>query len=249
MKKFAGLLCFVLALTLLTNAYGGEVYEYEDDAVVITLEDALEMAVGEMLFLRDIDAILRELPQQRRELNNLHTRMSRGDLRAEQLNALYNQLFMLESQLTQAMLSQQMAMQNIQNDINSAVEGILNNPEEAEQFLIRFMQSAMDGAASSVNMGMEMSMMEAQRAMILSEIQAAQNTEIHQETLRGIRHSVNELDRLSERLNLQQEQAKLSMESALRGMVVTIMELEMSAAALEAELELGEQRLQQITIF
>ena len=234
--------------------YGYYYEDYDDDTVVITYEEALEMAMSDMLPMQDIDALLRTMQSQRNDLRNDLTRLERGE-RPVWLQDDIRNLQDMQWQLDGAMwlnqnMNQQMVdnfVDNLVNIITSALE--YSGVEDANQLdpsLEAALQTAVNNMVHTLGIGDNATA--AQRSAVTGQLLNLQSSDFIRDLTEDTRHSMNDIDRQMSRLHLQQEQMTFTVESLLRSTIIGMTNQSASIELMKAELVLSEESFRMMTI-
>jgi len=217
---------------LTSNAYARD--------VEITLDHALNLAISEMLAVQDLDDVIRTMRMQERDLRDQLRRLERGDAGNEAMNALGGALLELDMAIAMAGTAQQGISQQIDASLQAVVDSALASlPVDGH------VQAMMAGLTSSQTLNTQIAGMQSQRNTIINEMNSLNNM------LRGsiddLRLAVNEIERQIENLRLHQEIIEVSMDYALRNILVILYEIDMGIEILELNMELADDRLHHAT--
>ena len=235
-RTVAGFMCLaVFAAMPVVYAAEAENYEQEtceqeycDCPVVFTYEEALELILGDMLVLQDMDITIRNLGLQRRFVNDALERIERG--RTLEMHIMQDMLWQLESGISGARSAQQAA---------GAATGELLDELGLPPELAIILTPDMSGQISS---------MQSQRNELSNELNRMRRERNVAEMTRDARRNLNEFDRGVEILQLHRENTELTMSYVLHSMISGMAELERVAQLSEAGIELLEMNLHRMTI-
>ena len=205
------------------------------ETTTITFEEALEMALDEMLELRDMDIALRNLQETRREANAQVRRMENGEFRRELLQDLRRDLVALENEIGN--------LQIMQRGIDAGMQGMLGELTGNPAVDTEIMNDIMSMMMQSAGLDLGIIQMQAGRDAISEGIRNLEDDDTFREATREARHGVNHLDRMLEQLEMGQDQIRLALEFGLRSILIVDMELAMFIEYTEANLALAEQRI------
>lgn len=234
MKKlyYSIMVALTATIMLTSNAYARD--------VEITLDHALNLAISEMLAVQDLDDVIRTMRMQERDLRDQLRRLERGDAGNEAMNALGGALLELDMAIAMAGTAQQGISQQIDASLQAVVDSALASlPVDGH------VQAMMAGLTSSQTLNTQIAGMQSQRNTIINEMNSLNNM------LRGsiddLRLAVNEIERQIENLRLHQEIIEVSMDYALRNILVILYEIDMGIEILELNMELADDRLHHAT--
>jgi len=238
-KFFAVLLILILTLSIVV--YGQD--NTQEGTVVISYARAVELANST---LQDMDDILYEMRELQDELRADLRRLERGDWRSETMHALFEELGQLEIQLFFALQGQLELQNNIQLSMQDVLAGFAN-PEDASLLHIS-LQSAIAGIMAAQGAGGNMAMMQNRIADIFEEIMRLQDGTQVREMADAIRGALQEMDDQMAVMRINHQQSQLVVENLLRGLIITVVELEATIEDTKANLVLTEENLRQVRI-
>lgn len=257
MKKLKMLLCVVMIFALIPvlpaageTASQNDEYDSCDQTVVLSYEEALVLALEDMVAINDIEIAIRNLQVHRIWFRDEMRRLEsgRGTL---QINAMQEMLQDLDFGIQQAQQGQLMleamtgmALQEMQDGI-AGIAGPDSTPEQ-----VAALQQSLTGLfmSSAPNPGAQVFSMQAQRTELSREINRLRRQESIEETRREITSNVNELDRQTTALEMGREQAELSVETILRSLISAQIELEFGIENFQASTNLLEMNLNRMTV-
>jgi len=219
-------------IMLTTHAYARD--------VEITLDRALNLAVSEMLAVQDLDDVIRVMRMQERDLRDQLRRLERGDTGGEAMNALGGALLELDMAIAMASAAQQGISQQIDASLQAVVIGAANNEPVGDHI-----QAIMTGLTSSQALNTQIAGMQSQRSTIVNEMNSLNN--LLRGSIDDLRLAVNEIERQIENLGLHQEIIEVSMDYALRNILIILHEIDMGIEILELNVELADDRLRHAT--
>ena len=253
MKKLVCfILCFALLLpTSLAFANADADNNNNETTVVISYEDALEMAIGEIIVLADIDIVLRDMQMQRRFLNDEVSRLRRYRQNWE-IRAMEEMAWEVTSGLESARAAQaaiDAGAGSTIGDMNAVISGILAGVEGGEH-LTPQLTNAIAGMVmmSTPDLSGQIMQLQMQQAQLNTELRRLRDDDHIEEMTRAAQRNLYEFDRQMDILRLGQEQARLSIEYALRGLIAALAELDVIEASLIAETAIVEETLRRTTI-
>jgi len=251
--KLAGSLMafFIIMLALPLTIYAQKTNTPEpEESVVLSYTQAVELVMNN-LALQEVDEIISEMHYLRRDLRNDIRRLERGEWKEDTLQALFDELSDLTMHINDALIHQDMMLQNTELSLQAIIDSI-TDPQNAGYLSSDALRAAIIGMIDTQNMGGSISMMEMRIFSIFDEIAALENSErrreITYETRRDLNKAYRQLERQMEVLNLGQQQSKLVIENTLRSLIITVIELETRIEAMEAELVLTEENLRRVTV-
>jgi hypothetical protein len=233
MKKFLAL--FLAVLILMPNAVFAEevsaISEEESDVVVISFDDALNMILDDMLALQDLELVIRDLQIYHRDVQDIVVRLGTGEFQSEIIGELSDALREINHSLPSS------------SDSGAGLDMSLMMTDPGA------FGTAMADMMSGLGITMGMSMVaEMSRAPINAQLANWRDTEYVEEFTENTQRSFNELDRQLQSLRLNQQVAAISMESALRGILIGIEEYKIGIDAMEANLALAETNVRRMTV-
>ena len=174
MKRFTCFLLCIMILAPTTFAFADTpteptAVEIRGNAVVLSYRQALELILGEVLPIQDMDTFILDMQIQYRELRYQIRQMERGELRQENIRLLHEQLAALESMLMNAFWGNELANMQVMQSINSMVAGA-TTPEAAAGMGMH-VQAATAGMAQGAGLTAQMGELEMQRAILFNELQ------------------------------------------------------------------------------
>ncbi|MCL2356867.1 MAG: hypothetical protein FWC70_06895 [Defluviitaleaceae bacterium] len=247
MKKVKKFLSAMLVAALLLP--GVPVFADEQEVVVFTYDEAVSLILDEMLLLQDLDRTIRDMQLQRRflddELRRLQTRGENFEMRF-----MREMLWELESGIVAARAGQaaiEGAAAQTLLGMETALGNLTQPGSEADMATLQMSMAAIVGL-SSPDLSSQIAMMQSQRNDLNTELNRLREPQMVEELTRSARHNLNEFDRQADILRMHREQAELSMELALRNIIVGMAELDRLEGLLEAGISLMEIGLSQMEI-
>jgi len=231
----AFLLVFILALPIVAHA--------QEDAVVIQYSRAVALA---NYTLQGLDDIFEEMQELQDELRREIRRLERGDWASEVMQDLFEELDGLEWRIFYTHMNQEQMQHSIELSIQAILDGMAN-PENTEHLDVN-LHYVIASMMAAQGMSGNMAMMQGRLADIFNEIERLRDGTQARELAEGVRHALQETEHQVELLRFQHQQSKLVVENTLRGLILTVAELEANIEALEANLALTEESLRRITI-
>ncbi|MCL2386182.1 MAG: TolC family protein, partial [Defluviitaleaceae bacterium] len=248
MKKWKFLVCLV-TIAVMPIAYAIAATEPEDNTVTITYDEAVSLALADMLVVNDINIAIRDMELNRRFLTDEMERLNsgRGTL---QTRAMEDMLMDIDMGLSSMRAAQSMigdatdaALAGMQWSIAGIAEGA--SPEH-----VIALNTAVAGmvAMSAPDMRGQIDSLQHQRNELSREINRLREPERIEEMRRNTQQGLNEMDRTAAMLRMNQEQAQIAMEFGLRNMITASSDLNRMAELLEASIALSEQGLERMMI-
>ncbi|MCL2224828.1 MAG: hypothetical protein FWB96_07670 [Defluviitaleaceae bacterium] len=222
----------------------------ENGTVVLTYEEAVELALADMLAITDIEIAIRDLQVHRiwfrDELRRIDS--GRGTL---QIRAMQEMLWDLDAGITAAQTGQQAlsAMTGAAlNQMQTGIAGIADPNAPPEQ--VAGLQASLTGlfAMSTPDLSGQVTALQGQRSQLMHEIARLNRPEEIAELRRDVQRNMNELDRQTTMLEMGREQAELSVEYILRSLIVAQAELDSFIESFTASLALQEMNLTRMTV-
>jgi len=248
MKKIC-IFLLVAAFVLTSPVLSAADYEERRTPVIFTYDEALRLALNEMLTVQDIDIQIREAQDHRSDLRDELRALERGDWTRERTDELFDLLWEIEMQLFNAAIGQEQSSINTGQALQLFLLSVANIHEEgADALLLQSLQFTIWNMLSAQSMSNNTAHLEHQRQLIFTELDSLFEGDLVRELTADTRYSIGELDRHMQNLRLQQEQARLVRENALRTAIITIAELDSSIAVTEIGLDLAKEDLRRITI-
>jgi len=202
--------------------------------VIITYDEALAMALGDMLHIIDSNAQIRDIQGQRNEMRDELRDLEQG--RNNTSDGWIDDFWALESQIANAYITQALMQQSVENAFNDFLLGLATSGEYGlNPMLAQTLQSAIQSMMAVQDLGNAIAMMESQRHSVFQELNRANTTS---EMIDELRRGMTELDRQVRNLSLQQEITKLVRESALRSAIIAVTSLETAIRLEESIFEL-----------
>ncbi|MCL2456625.1 MAG: TolC family protein [Defluviitaleaceae bacterium] len=241
MKKFFAM-SVILFLFSCANIFADS-QENENEILVLSFEEALEMALDEMLVLRDLEIAIRDVEIMHRDLDDVVKRLRSGAFQRKIIDELREKIRDIEYDMEA--MNQNITAQMFENTAAvRSVAGVANDPELGGMF-----DMAMFGAlqSSGMMMGGAMSFGMAS-AQISAQIENWRDTEFVDDFRDDMVRNLNQIERQIKSLRLNQKVISVSMESALRNILVGIDELEAAIFAMRENLELMEKNILRMTV-
>ena len=202
--------------------------------MIITYDEALAMALGDMLHIIDSNAQIRDIQGQRNEMRDELRDLEQG--RNNTSDGWIDDFWALESQIANAYITQALMQQSVENAFNDFLLGLATSGEYGlNPMLAQTLQSAIQSMMAVQDLGNAIAMMESQRHSVFQELNRANTTS---EMIDELRRGMTELDRQVRNLSLQQEITKLVRESALRSAIIAVTSLETAIRLEESIFEL-----------
>ena len=235
-RGILGYFLFTVAFILLpvANVYG--------EPVIITYEDALQMALDDMLQVRDADAAIREVQNQRDDLREYIERVERNSL-TPRMQDLVNDLFAELSELEWQLWSAIDFQNRMQANAEIALQAFFYDMNDGYM-----LQTAIEAMVAAQGIGGNISLLEESRVTMLREINNIHNPNAYRYVIDNNQRNLNEMDRQMQGMRLQQEQELLMRENTLRVAIITLKELELAVHIMEARLSLAEENLRQMKV-
>ena len=234
-KLMIGVLMF-FALTLQTVFF---VNAEQNDGVVISFDRALQKSLDDMLALADLDVIIREMRMQHRDLQYQLRRFDSGAARRETLTEFHRLLGQIDMGLAIIEARQVSIGQEIDTALGIAVAGLLAPDADIAGPGLLLTISGMTGL---VALEMEAAELQRQRTLIMSNMREFDD-DFFRDTADEMRRGLREIERQINNVGLHQDIIKLSLEYALRAIVVVISELAAATRILEISMELADESL------
>jgi len=193
----------------------------EPPVVVIQYQDALQMALRDMLPVRGTDAQILEMQNQRDDLREHILHLERNTLSPEMqriVNDMHDQLMNLEMQIYGAAAAQNHLQQAGESALQAFIAGL--NYGSADGYML---QTAIQGLVAAQGLGGTVSVLEDARSSMWREMNSFHNqVNPYDYVLDGNRRNLNEMERQMQGLRFQQDQQILAREYALRSAIIAI---------------------------
>jgi len=214
------------------------------ETVVLSYEQALQMALRGLLSISDMDVQLREMQRQHEDMWNDLRRLERGGYTWERINDLHKELSALDIQAWNLVAAQMEMRQGAESALEDFFSSVLPLDDEGSASpSIQSLQAAIQGMIGAHDLNNSLAMMEMRHNSISQEIQDLQNGTRMQERIAEARGDLADLERAMKNIRFQQEQTKLGSERTLRNLIIVSAELSLSVETEKANLTLTEENL------
>ena len=233
-----------------TTAETSEETEETEGTLILTYEEALELALSDMQAITDIEIAIRDLQIHRMFFRDEMRRIEsgRGTL---QMHAMENMLRDLSAGIdamhdAQAML--EIATGTALSGVQTGIANIADPNSSPEQVMA--LQASLTGlfAMSAPSLGGQISSMQSQQAELRRELDRLNRPENRDEMRREVQRNLNEFDRQTEMLEMAINQAKLSVEMGLRALISGIADVDRFIEGFEAGMKIQEMSLNRMTV-
>ena len=251
MKKICMLICFafVTCIGLHPNFISVAASEDTTPPVTFTYEQALQLALGNMINIEDINIEIRETQDVLSELRDELARFQSGNWAQERANELHELLWGIEMQLGSSHAWQGEMSAITEESLHLLLLSIANIHEEgADELLLESLQSTIMGILFNQNIGSNIATMEMQREIIWRELNALHEGTLLRELTEDVQLNISDLNRYVQALRLHQEQAKLARENTLRTAIVTLIELEAAISISKQKIILDNEDLRRLSL-
>jgi len=235
------ILCLIAAIAVILTP---SVRVFANAPVFIDYDRAVEMAVNEVLAMRELDELVRDLQMQHNDLRRELRRLESGEVRREAIQDLTEALRELEYQIQ--LLSETMVL--LQTGIGLSLRELFATipfagTEEIDAMLSYIFQSSVIGIISAAEISGGITIMETHRESILEAIENLQSDSVFREAAIEIRRALAEISRHIYGIRMQQEEIRLALEFGLRNIIALSWDLNLLSETLQKELELAESAL------
>ena len=235
------ILLLAAALLLLPQSVSGQIEPQEQNLVIFSYERALRMATNDMLVIIDIDELILEIENQRSDLQDDLSLLQSGEWSQVRADKIYRQLRLLDNQLFEAQVLQNQLADDTMSFMQQLLDSVMHiNEIGADSLFMRSLQNSIWGMIVMNDLSHNIAFIEAQRFNLYYELNLLSNPALIRDMIEDIRVYIGKLDRQIRSLRLQQEQARLEREYALRIGIVAIKELEIFIDIMKAHIELAE---------
>jgi len=218
-------------------------------AETFTYEEALELALAEMLNVRNLDAQIRDAEELRRDLGEELQRLERGTWAQERTDELFDLLWEIDMQLWSANTGQEQLTGFTNDALQQFLLGLTHFNEEGADILVsEALQATIMGLLFTQSTGGGIAQLERQRQLIFEELDSLSSGELARELTESTRSNITDINRYTQNLELQQEHARLVRENSLRNAITTVKELDAHIAVAERGLELTQENLRRIAL-
>jgi len=222
--------------------------QHPENAVVITYNRAVQLALSNMLPNQQTDIHLRELRNMRDDLQTHITNQERRQVNRETqdiLNNMNQDLWNLNLQIGGAAAQQQ----QLQTAAAAAMEAFILSMDSGGPIDTQALQTAINSMIWAASMDVSIGAMQDGRNTLgnaLSDIDAQRNPARY--VIDNNRRDLTDLDRQIEALNLTQEHAKIAQENILRQTIIAVEELSLAISVTQASISVSEESLRQSTV-
>jgi len=233
---------YIVALVLLVFV-SASVAAHNDELnmpVVLSYDQAVQLALRDLLPIHETDAQMRRMQNQRTELEEEIRRLNQNDIYQERISVLQHELWLLDMQIMNARNAQQHVMANTEQALQLFIPGLIAaaaDEEGADEIFSQILQAIIQGVIISHELDNSIFIGEAQRAWIFNELWSAYDVQDKQDTHNDY---IGEIDYRIEILNISQQQVNLIMENTLRDAVIANSELDSQIKMMDAYVQLLE---------
>ena len=235
-------LCFVFLLSTV-SVYG--------DIFIFTYEEALDMALHDLLQVQEMDFQIRSIQEQRTqiydELRTFERGGTMGNSEQELIDYLNQELWLLDNQLWQIMSAQTESTLGVELSFQAILPNLLNLLYTGDEGFVESFNlalfSTIQGMITSNDLAHARAQVDAHRNIVFGELNTLHNSHPQDRDIAQTRGEIEESDRQMQNLRLQQEQTKQARERALRDAIVSINELETAIAITNANIVLLESSM------
>ena len=246
-KYLIALLCAAfVAAPITTNVYAETAAVVERTQQTISLDQAVQFVIEDMLSVQDLDTAITNMQMQYTDLRDQLRNLERGDSRNDAISALVQGINDLTMSITTAQLNQTAANQSVERNMNG-LANLFTTPGAEEQ-ATQALQLVLSGSAAAANAAAPIPTLEAQRNSLVNELSVWQNEDTFRDMVDDMRRSVNELGRHLESLRLNMELTEVSMAHVVRSLAAASAELDMAIDTFESSLALQEANLRRMTL-
>jgi len=229
MKRLLMAMAFAVLLTVPIFAA-----EPEEEPTVLTLEEAVELALDDLQIITDMEITMRDLQMNRIWFNDELRRIDsgRGTL---QMNALMSAMSELEGGINQ--------LQAAQRNIDQAERPGIALPPGMED-----LQLLVDGLMAPPDLTGQIGALQSQRGEIAQELSRLRQPDRMAELRRDAERNLNELDRNTEMIEIGIGQTQLNFENIVRNMVSAQADLYRAAQMAGAGIALAEMNAHRMEV-
>ena len=242
MRKLKVAALALAALVLMPVSY---VRAEDYEQYVFTYRQAVDKTIEGMLPLQDLDLALRNMEVTQRDLREQVNRLNRGDVRQDAILEITESLEMMETALFQTRVAHDSINAQVDQSMAAIIAGagVLGGEE-----LNTLLGAATTGMVTTRGMGMEMTAMEQQRAALFAQLTDMHSPDFFNDMVDEARLGLYEFNRQLDNLRFSREIAEANMESAVRGILVVMAELDIHRSTLEAAIQLAEENLTRMVV-
>jgi len=220
----------------------------DPQVVVISYENALTMALRDMLPIRGADAIIRQVQNQRDDLRDHITRLERNQTTQEMrdiIDDLHDELWSLEMYIMDATIFQNRMQEGADIALQSFIYALSNHNYVDGDML----EAAIGAMVAAQTIGGTIATMEDGRTFLWAEINNIHShNRPYQHVIDGNHRNLSEMDRQMQGMRLQQEFELIMQEHTLRVAIITVEELIMAVEIMENGIALAEEGLNQLRV-
>ena len=214
--------------------------------VTFSYREALDLILGEVLPIQDLDTFITDMQIQYREMRYQLRQAERGDLRQENIRLLHEQLALLENAMMQTRWGQEAVNMQVQASLGSIFAGGIT-PDTAAN-MGASINAATAGMAQGAALDTQMGTLEAQRNMLWNELVTLNDDDLFRDMIDEMRRGLDELERQVDGLHFNQDLLSLTWESVMRSLLIALAEMDLGIATLEANIELMELNHRRMTV-
>ncbi|MCL2236133.1 MAG: TolC family protein [Defluviitaleaceae bacterium] len=214
-------------------------YANEAETEVISLEQALEMAKADMLALQDLDNIIRNMQMNQRDLRHNLDRIERGYARNDAMDMILNTMFELDMALLGANAAQNMISGQLDQSTQLLLAGAGNSD---------ILQATLSGVAETQSLNAQIIAIEAQREALSGQMWALWTDEAFRDIIKEIERGLDEIDRQTRNIQLNQEIIEISLENGIRNMIIALEGINAGIEMLEASVAFADDSLRRANI-
>jgi exonuclease VII small subunit len=242
MKKF---LCILLTVIFVLPAFVLAEENEIEECDAISIEEAMQMALDDMIAMRTMNNAIRDMEVQHRDLSHQLYRLERGGIRRDALRQLNDAVHRLDNGIAQLQSAQALVGGQIEQTFQDAFAVMAAGAEDEANLLL---QATIAGMTTTSGMTSQISQLEAQRTMLFTEINNLNDADAFRDAINSLKRGLHELNRQLNNLREQQTIIELSMENGLRSLLAILSDIDRGIATLEANMELADVNLRRMTI-
>ncbi|MCL1884981.1 MAG: TolC family protein [Defluviitaleaceae bacterium] len=244
MKKFLLVLSALLILTVPVFAEESETETETEGYHVISLEEAVELALGDMLSVQDIESAIRDMQMHKNDLSDQLERMERGDARIEAINTLHETLLGIETAIMGMNAAQGSMDAQMEQAFAAAMAAMAMGSPDANLIL----QGIWEGMAAGQVLSSELGGLHMARDAVFTELTNLSDPNFFEDIIDGVRSAVDVIERQMQNLRITQEIIEISLENGLRSILLILADMDSAMELLELSMELGNENLRRMNV-